>query len=489
MKNNRKGFLLPAITLIICGLLSVPAYAATPGSVENLRSTSHSLNAYSSTPRITMAWSVPNNVSTSTVYFYSVFNTSSDYTITSDIAWDLDSSTSKTTISEDKSSNNGGYYFHIAAMVEDEEGDELLGGTTTKGPYYIDTKAPTNTSVSAPSTTNNQVVTLSLSADGATEMYISNSGYAMSGSWETYVTSKQWELSDGYGSKTVYVSFRDAAGNATDGTDSDTRATITYQQNTAPQIRDLTTYASGTEYSAPNIYFKLYDYEGGNITLTVSSSNSTATTPENITISGITVAGGKTTYTISTNADEERGLTLTILRASTGITSTVITLQATDSGGASYSDTETVTFSIKEYSITNNLNVEFSNISISSEESEMIIQWQTTTEVDSAGFLLQRSENKNGPFETITDRLIPAQGNAFSGASYSYSDSQIESGKIYYYQLVEVDINNNQAIHSINNDLTRSGDEVDTLIYDANNDGKEDIADVIYLLQILTDFK
>ncbi|KPA12539.1 hypothetical protein MHK_007253, partial [Candidatus Magnetomorum sp. HK-1] len=325
-----------------------------------------------------------------------------------------------------------------------------------------------------------------LSADGATEMYISNSGYTLSGSWETYATSKQWQLSDGYGSKTVYVSFRDAAGNTTAGTSANSRATITYAANSAPQITDLTAYASGTQYSAPNVYFNIYDKEGGDISLTILTTNATATTPENITVTGISISGGKTTYTITTTADEKMALTLTILKASDSITSSVLSLLVTDSGGLTNSESSNITFSITE-----SLNVEFSNMSVTPEASgQNLIQWNTTTEIDTAGFFLRRSETNDGPYVSITENLIPSQGNAFSGESYSYIDSQLEPGKIYHYQLVEIDNNNVETIHSINNNTTReTEDGTETMIYDANNDGKEDIADVIHLLQILTDFK
>lgn len=468
--------------MAICLLCSQTVHAATaPGKVQNLRSTSHAPNEYSNDPTIETTWSAPSDV-TSTVYYYYVFNTSSSYTINAAVAWDnfLDSSTLTTALSENLSDKNGTYYFHIVATIEDGV-DELFGETSTVGPFYIDTKAPTNASISAASTTNNQVVTLTLYADGATQMYLSNSGYGQSGSWETYATTKQWELTDGYGTKTVYAQFRDAAQNSTQNTTPNTRATIIYAQNNAPQIIDLRSDAFGTAYTAPNVYFSLYDYEGGDITLTVSSSNATATTPEDITISGISVEGSNTTYTITTSADEQKALTLTIIRATESITSSVITLTAKDSGGLTNTQAATITFKITE-----SLNVKFSNMSVTNVSDHMLIQWKTTSELDTAGFLLKRSESCDGPYNFIIEQLIPAQGNSFSGAEYSYRDASVDSGKIYYYQIVEVDVNGNQTDHPIKNDSTREGESETILIYDANNDGKEDIADVIHLLQLLT---
>ncbi|MBF0451442.1 MAG: hypothetical protein HQK75_12125 [Candidatus Magnetomorum sp.] len=487
MKKNWRGIFFGIIIMAFCGVFSFSANAATaPGTVQNLRSTSHAVNAYSNDPTIDMSWSAPTGVTT-TVYYYYVFNTSSSYTIDEDVVWDedLSASTSTTALSADLSSQNGTYYFHIVAAIEDGV-DELFGATSTKGPYYIDTKAPTNVNVSAPTTTNSQVVTLTLYANGATQMYISNSGYGQSGSWESYATSKQWELTDGYGSKTVYVQFRDAALNSTESTTPNTRVTITFAQNIAPQIKDLRASAQGYNYSMPNVYFSLYDYEGNDLSLSLSSSNYAVTTPEGITITGMTISKtGVATYTMTTIAAQDIPLTLTIKALASALldSSSTITLTVRESSYYTNSDTETLTFSRKD------LLVEFSNISVIKETNQMLIQWQTTSEVDTAGFHIQRSETIDGPFSIITDRIIPTQGSAISGASYSYQDSQIESGKLYYYQLVEVDLKGNKTPHPIKNTATREGESDETLIYDANNDGKEDIADVIYLLQILTNFQ
>lgn len=57
-------------------------------------------------------------------------------------------------------------------------------------------------------------VNLSLSANSATKMYITNdSGCASGGSWETYATTKSWAISPISNSATVYAKFKDDAGN------------------------------------------------------------------------------------------------------------------------------------------------------------------------------------------------------------------------------------------------------------------------------------
>jgi hypothetical protein len=85
-----------------------------------------------------------------------------------------------------------------------------------------DTTAPSG-SVSindGASTTSSRSVTLTLSAtdpspgSGVTDMRISNTQSGLSSaSWEAYSSSKAWTLTASKGTKTVYVQYRDAAGN------------------------------------------------------------------------------------------------------------------------------------------------------------------------------------------------------------------------------------------------------------------------------------
>lgn len=71
--------------------------------------------------------------------------------------------------------------------------------------------------------TNSSVIDLILSAQGATEMLISNDEAFTGAAWEAFVTAKEWTLIDeeigprfGDGPKTVYVKFRNAALDETD---------------------------------------------------------------------------------------------------------------------------------------------------------------------------------------------------------------------------------------------------------------------------------
>ena len=78
----------------------------------------------------------------------------------------------------------------------------------------LDTAPPSGTieiNDGAPYATSSPV-TLTLSAEDATQMQFNNENGAWSG-WEVYGTSKSWPLSAGDGAKTVYMQLKDAAGN------------------------------------------------------------------------------------------------------------------------------------------------------------------------------------------------------------------------------------------------------------------------------------
>ena len=68
------------------------------------------------------------------------------------------------------------------------------------------------------------------------------------------------------------------------------------------------------------------------------------------------------------------------------------------------------------------------------------VTWETATEQGTAGFRLYRREGENGDFLPVSeDHFVQSLGGPTSGASYSYSDDQVEAGKTYYYQLEEIE--------------------------------------------------
>lgn len=67
------------------------------------------------------------------------------------------------------------------------------------------------------------------------------------------------------------------------------------------------------------------------------------------------------------------------------------------------------------------------------------VEWETATELNTAGFQLYRNNVPFGDFELITKELIPSKGDSVTGATYTYIDKNVEAGATYFYVLEEVE--------------------------------------------------
>ena len=132
--------------------------------------------------------------------------------------WSTYSSDTSATLGGVSGLADGPHTLYVKA--QDEAGNE--DGSLAEQSFTVDTAAPTGTVLinNAATSTRTRSVTLTLSAtdpsptSGVSEMRISNSQSGLSSaSWEPYATTKAWTLSSGAGTKTVYVQYRDAAGN------------------------------------------------------------------------------------------------------------------------------------------------------------------------------------------------------------------------------------------------------------------------------------
>ncbi len=71
-------------------------------------------------------------------------------------------------------------------------------------------------------------------------------------------------------------------------------------------------------------------------------------------------------------------------------------------------------------------------------DGQVTLNWETATEIDSAGFFIRRSESAGGEFARVSD-FIPAEGDSLTGATYEYVDEGLTGGMTYYYQLEAID--------------------------------------------------
>lgn len=77
---------------------------------------------------------------------------------------------------------------------------------------------------------------------------------------------------------------------------------------------------------------------------------------------------------------------------------------------------------------------------------DVLVRWRTATEIDFAGFYVQRSLQEAGPYARISP-FIPAQGQAVVGSGYSYLDQSAASGQPLFYRLEAVDVDGSVAYH------------------------------------------
>jgi len=72
---------------------------------------------------------------------------------------------------------------------------------------------------------------------------------------------------------------------------------------------------------------------------------------------------------------------------------------------------------------------------------QVLLEWKTATEVNSAGFNVLRSASASGTFAKINgNNMIPSLSfGSIAGASYSFIDTSVTPGRTYYYKLEAID--------------------------------------------------
>ena len=100
---------------------------------------------------------------------------------------------------------------------------------------------------------------------------------------------------------------------------------------------------------------------------------------------------------------------------------------------------------------------------------EIELRWETASELNNAGFHIQRSETRNGTFTQITSTLIPGAGTTSEKQTYTYADTSAKPNAVYYYQIEEVTLNGERQVlttpHRLKGHLTAAGKA--TLIWGA----------------------
>ena len=182
-------------------------------------------------------------------------------------------------------------------MVIDQSTSALSDTTAPTGSVSINSGAASTTS---PSTTLTIAATDDIDDTSTMQMQVSNDSGFSGASWEAYATSKAWTLSSGPGTKTVYVRFKDSAGNTSTGYSD----TITLNDTTAPTGSiSIDSGASTTNTSVVTLNLSASDDidTAGNLQMMVSNASdfSGASWEAYATSKAWTLASGigtKTTY-------------------------------------------------------------------------------------------------------------------------------------------------------------------------------------------------
>ena len=68
----------------------------------------------------------------------------------------------------------------------------------------------------------------------------------------------------------------------------------------------------------------------------------------------------------------------------------------------------------------------------------VVLDWETATEIDNAGFVVNRSNVQNSDYQRISE-FIAAKGDPLLGARYTYTDTNVVNGEGYWYKLEAID--------------------------------------------------
>jgi hypothetical protein len=78
----------------------------------------------------------------------------------------------------------------------------------------------------------------------------------------------------------------------------------------------------------------------------------------------------------------------------------------------------------------------------------IVLSWETASEIDNLGFNLYRADSEKGPWTQLNEELIPGQAPGSPvGGTYAFTDSNVRRGVTYYYRLQDVSLGGSSAFH------------------------------------------
>ncbi|RME45275.1 MAG: DUF11 domain-containing protein, partial [Chloroflexi bacterium] len=77
-------------------------------------------------------------------------------------------------------------------------------------------------------------------------------------------------------------------------------------------------------------------------------------------------------------------------------------------------------------------NATLQSFTAAASEGDVVVQWETVTEIDNLGFNLWRSGHPDAGFERVNGTLIPSQAAGAIGAAYEFVEHDVPAGTWYY---------------------------------------------------------
>jgi hypothetical protein len=127
-----------------------------------------------------------------------------------------------------------------------------------------------------------------------------------------------------------------------------------------------------------------------------------------------------------------------------------VTNRATGNDGGSFSYAEGDTSGFSSFLLgdqTFPLAVTLASFQVEAQAGQVLVAWETVSEVDNAGFNLYRGLQADGSDRSLLT-YVPSQApGSTQGAAYSYEDAAVEAGQTYWYWLEDVDLSGATTLH------------------------------------------
>ncbi|MCK9364544.1 MAG: Ig-like domain-containing protein [Syntrophales bacterium] len=235
----------------------------------------------------------------------------------------------------------------VYVIGKDAAGNWQAEGLATAVTWVVDTAAPlvegTVNDGSSYASNNMAILTFTTSAQDIVKLRLSNDG-AIWGEEQAYASSLTWDLGTGAGSRTLYIQFRDSAGNWSQ------THTYAVTLDTAAPVLTVSTLSDGSYTNNPtlNVAGSVTDATSGMKTLTVNGKDATIDVNGTFSDAVILVTGANAiTVTATDNAGNQTTETRTITLDQTAPALTITA--PTDNSKTGVSDV-TVTGSVDETS-------------------------------------------------------------------------------------------------------------------------------------------